>query len=85
MFNRERFHNQLALNLGYERLLNDNRYEIRIIDADDDISICIMWQGKQIVINSQDNEELLNLDATPELMIIKNAVHQAYIDAQKPY
>ena len=85
MFNRERFHNQLALNLGYERLLNDNRYEIRIIDADDNISICIMWQGKQIIINSQDNEELLKLDATPELMIIKNAVHQAYIDAQKPY
>jgi len=36
--NKERFHNQLALNLGYQRIVNDKRININIDDkqyADD--------------------------------------------------
>ena len=35
MFDKDRFHNQLALNLGYQRIVNDKRITIEVDDADD--------------------------------------------------
>ena len=32
MFNKDKFHNQLALNLGYQRIVNDKRINISIDD-----------------------------------------------------
>ena len=84
MFNKDKFHNQLALNLGFERLLNDKRYEIKAIDVDGVISVCIMWQGKQIIIKEPEIAcEPLPKETTPEIEEIRNAVHQAYLDSQK--
>ena len=33
--NKERFHNALALSLGYERIINDKRTTIQVDDSDD--------------------------------------------------
>ena len=35
MFNKERFHNTLALSLGYERIVKDRRITIEVEESDD--------------------------------------------------
>ena len=35
MFDKERFHNALALSLGYERIVKDKRITIQVDDTDD--------------------------------------------------
>jgi hypothetical protein len=47
MFNKDRFHNQLALNLGYQRIVNDKRINICIDDKQypDDVMIFISVDG----------------------------------------
>ena len=35
MFNKDRFHNQLALNLGYQCIVKDKRITIEVDEADD--------------------------------------------------
>ena len=35
MFDKERFHNALALSLGYERIVKDKRITIQVDDSDD--------------------------------------------------
>ena len=35
MFDKERFHNALALSLGYERIVKDKRITIEVGEADD--------------------------------------------------
>ena len=47
MLDKDRFHNQLALNLGYERIVNDKRINISIDDKQypDDVIITIYVDG----------------------------------------
>ncbi len=90
MFNKERFHNALALYLGYQRIFNDKRYNICIDEkqyADDAmIYICINGFSKPICYMASEGLNQTDLDRLGEngyddIKIIVDAVHQAYIHA----
>ena len=88
--NKERFHNQLALNLGYQRIVNDKRINISIDDKQypDDVMISISIDGfsKPICYRaseglSQNDMDYLDENGCEDIKIIIDAVHQAYIQA----
>jgi len=86
MFNRDRFHNQLAMNLGYQRLLNDNCYDLKVEETEDDaISVCIMGNGRRFNYKEPENDyESCIKNAPPVIREVINAVHKAYMEAQRP-
>ena len=47
--NKERFHNTLALPLGYERIVKDKRITIQVDDSDDPW-VTLKFQGRPEVI-----------------------------------
>ena len=88
--NKERFHNQLALNLGYQRIVNDKRINISIDDKryPDDVMISISIDGfsKPICYKAseglgQNDMDCLDDNGYDDIKMIVNAVHQAYIQA----
>lgn len=90
MFNKDRFHNQLALNLGYQRIVNDKRINISIDDKQysDDVMVSVSIDGfsKPICYKaseglSQNNMDCLEGNGYEDIKIIIDAVHQAYIKA----
>ena len=90
MFDKEKFHNELAMSLGYERIVKDKRI---IIDVDDseDPWVTLKFQGSPEVVRfkaSGEVEAALTAGA-PELQKeikgIADAVHQAYKDSTTEY
>ncbi len=89
MFDKDRFHNQLALNLGYQRIVNDKRINISIDDKQypDDVmvSICIDGFSKPICYKASEGicqSEMASLDEScQDVKKIIDAVRQAYINA----
>ena len=90
MFNRDRFHNQFALNLGYQRIINDKRINISIDDKQypDDVVVSIIVDGFSSLICfkaseglSQNDMDCLDENGYEEINKIIDAVHQAYIEA----
>ena len=88
MFDKDRFHNQLALNLGYQRIVNDKRINISIDDKQypDDVLISISVDGfsKPICYKvseglSQNDMDCLDNNGYDDIKMIVDAVHQAYI------
>lgn len=88
--NKERFHNQLALNLGYQRIVNDKRINIAIDDKQypDDVMVYIAIDGYSKPINykaseglGQNDMDCLDESGYDDIKIIVDAVHQAYIQA----
>ena len=86
MFDKERFHNALALSLGYERIVKDKRITIEVDEAD------VPWvtlkiQGHPDVVRFKasgdaNGVELNNIPAMQEeIKQIVDAVHHAYIHA----
>lgn len=91
MFNKERFHNQLALNLGYQRIVYDKRINIAIDDKkySDDVLISISIDGYSTPICykaseglDQNDTDCLDENDYDDIRIIVDAVHQAYINAK---
>lgn len=89
--NKERFHNQLALSLGYERIVNDKRITIEVDEADAPW-VTLKIQGHPDVVRFKASGEasvveLKNMPALQEdIKQIVDAVHQAYIQATtKPF
>ena len=86
MFDKERFHNALALSLGYERIVNDKRITIDVDDTDDPW-VMLKFQGRPEVVRFKASGEVDGaiLENTPamqdKIVIIADAVHKAYIDA----
>ena len=86
MFNKERFHNQLALNLGYKRIVNDKRINISIDDKQypDDVMVSISIDGFSRPICYRASEGLSQNDMEclddNDIKIIVDAVHQAFIE-----
>jgi hypothetical protein len=84
--NKERFHNQLALNLGYQRIVNDKRITIEVDEADDPW-VTLRIQGHPDVVRFKasgdaNDVELNKIPALQEnITQIVDAVHQAYIQA----
>ena len=94
MFNKDRFHNQLALNLGYQRIVNYKRINISIDDKQypDDVMISISIDGFSAPIcyrasegNSQNGIDCLDVNGYENIKIINDAVHQAYMESIKPF
>lgn len=92
MLDKDRFHNQLALNLGYQRIVNDKRINISIDDRQylDDVMISISIENFSKPISYRASEGLsrndmdsLNENGYEDIKIIVGAVHQAYIEANK--
>ena len=81
--NKERFHNALALSLGYERIVNDKRITIQVDDSDDPW-VTLKFQGRSEVIRFKASGEAdADLVAEvpefqKEIKKISDAVHQAY-------
>ena len=84
--NKERFHNALALSLGYERIVKDKRITIQVDDSDD-LWVTLKFQGRPEVVRikaSGEADAALTVDASELRDVIKeiaDAVHQAYVDA----
>ena len=94
MFNKDKFHNQLALSLGYQRIVNDKRINISIDDKQypDDVLISISLDGFSRPICykaseglSQNDMDCLDENGYKDINIIVDAVHQAYIDANRKF
>ena len=88
MMNKDKFHNQLALNLGYQRIVNNKRITISIDDKQypDDvmISLCVDGVPSPICYKaseglSQNDMDCLDNGVYEEIKIIIDAVHQAYL------
>ena len=86
MFDKERFHNALALSLGYERIVKDKRITIQVDDSDDPWVI-LKFQGRPEVIRikASGDADAVSASETPEfqkeIKVIADALHQAYIDS----
>jgi len=84
--NKERFHNALALSLGYERIVKDKRITIQVDDSDDPW-VTLKFQGRPEVIRikaSGEADAVLAADASvlrDDIKFIADAVHQAYHEA----
>lgn len=86
MFNKERFHNALALSLGYERIIKDKRITIQVDEADAPWVI-LKIQGHPDVVRFKASgvAKEVELNSIPamqeEIKNIIDTVHQAYIQA----
>ena len=87
---KERFHNTLALSLGYERIVNDKHINICIDDKQysDDVMIFISVDGLSKPICYKASEGLSQSDMDchsdknyEDIKIITDAVHQAYLES----
>ncbi len=84
MFDKERFHNQLALNLGYKRIIKDKRYDISVEYQEYDIPIVHIKGPDNIRLEYNPSEEIDIINTSEidsETMEIIGAIHQAYIQA----
>jgi len=82
--NKERFHNALALSLGYERIVKDKRITIEVDDSNDPwVILKIQDYPETIRINASDATTDMELKIIPalqeEIKYIIDAVQQAYI------
>ena len=88
MFDKERFHNALALSLGYERIIKDKRITIQV-DETDDPWVALNIQGHPDVVRFKASGDAndVELNSIPamqeEIKQIIDAVHQAYIDSTR--
>lgn len=95
MFDKDRFHNQLALNIGYQRIVNDKYINISIDDKQfpDDVLISFKIDGFPKSIRykaseglSQNDMDCLDKEGYEDVKVFADAVHQAYIQATiKPF
>ena len=86
--NKERFHNALALSLGYERIVKDKRITIQVDEADDPwVTLKIQGHPDVVRFKASDDANGVELNNIPamreEIKSIIDAVHQAYIMANK--
>ena len=88
MFDKERFHNALALSLGYESILNNKRITIEVDEADDPC-VTLKIQGYPDVVRFKASGDANEVESniTPamqeDIKEIIDAVHQAYIDSTR--
>ncbi len=80
MFDKERFHNALALSLGYERIVKDKRITIQVDDSDDPW-VTLKFQGRPEVIRFKASGEADASELRDDIKVIADAVHQAYVEA----
>lgn len=83
--NKERFHNALALSLGYERIVKDKRITIQVDDSDNPwVTLKLQGHPEVIRIKASGEEAASASNASEfqkEINVIVDAVHQAYLQA----
>lgn len=90
MFDKERFHNALALSLGYERIVKDKRITIQVDDSEDPW-VTLKFQGCPEFVRFKASGAIVPslAERVPamqdEINHIADAVYQAYIEAIKPF
>lgn len=90
--NKDRFHNALAMALGYEQIVNDKRYNIIVDDNADDPKVVIedtngytilIFKVSELEKIKQNGIHLSNgLVIEKDMDVIIDAVHQAYMQAK---
>ena len=88
--NKERFHNALALSLGYERIVKDKRFTIDVDDSDDPwVTLKIQGSSEFVRIKASGDADSTEIEAVPEMdneiKSIVVAVHQAFQRANEPF
>ena len=78
------------MRLGYERIVKDKRIMIAIEDTEEPcVSLIIQDYPEPIRINASDSANGLKLNDVPalqdEIRTIADAVHQAYIEANRSF
>ena len=86
--NKERFHNALALSLGYQRIVNDKRITIEVDEAEEPwVTLKIQGHPDVVRFKASDDANEVELNNIPamqeEIKTIIDAVHQAYTQATK--
>lgn len=83
--NREKFHNELAMRLGYERIVNDKSIFISVEDSDDPWVTLSVQGHEELRFKASCKTECLNLEVLTEtqkeIPEIISAVQQAFIVA----
>ena len=84
--NKERFHNALALSLGYERIVKDKRITIEVDDADDPwVTLKIQGHPDVVRFKASGDAHEVKLNSIPamqeDIKQIVDAMHQTYIQA----
>ena len=84
--NKDRFHNQLALSLGYERIVKDKRITIQVDDADDPwVTLKIQDHPDVVRFKASGDANGVELNSIPamqeDIKMVADAVQQAYIQA----
>lgn len=88
MFDKERFHNALALSLGYERIVKDKRISIDVDDSDDPcVTLKIKGCPEVTRIKASSEADAALVGKFPamqdEIRLIADAVRKAYLEANK--
>ena len=86
MFDKERFHNALALSLGYEHIVKDKRITIGVEESDDPWVTLKFHDCPEVLRFRASGEVDTSLaekrpDMLDEINYIIDAVHHAYIQA----
>lgn len=90
MFDKERFHNALALSLGYECIVKDKRITIQVDDSDDPW-VTLKFQGCPEVVRFKASSEVDAIESMVipeienEIRAISDAVQYAYNEARKGF
>ena len=90
MFDKERFHNALALSLGYERIVNDKRITIDVDDSEDPwVTLKFLNSPEIIRFKASGKADSAFADKIPamkeEINSIICSVRNAYIVSTKPF
>lgn len=79
--NIERFHNELAMRLGYERIVNDKWIQISVEESNEPV-VTLKVQGcEDLKYKASDDAAIITPHNQNEIKVIVDAVHQAYIMA----
>ena len=85
--NIERFHNELAMRLGYERIVKDKRISISVEESDEPCVVLTLQSGEVIRIKASAKSDDAKLQTYPEMRDeirkVSDAVHKAYIESTK--
>ena len=85
--NIERFHNELAMRLGYERIVKDKRILISVEESDDPWVMLKIDGSEDLRFKAseelEDVDSLKNHEMRDEIKRISDAVYQAYIESTR--
>ena len=83
----EKFHNELAMRLGYECIVKDKRILISVEDSDDPWVTLKIDGNDDIRFKASEKfvevKSLMNHEMLDEIKLINDAVHQAYMESTR--